>query len=476
MEQILQQCLLQEGNSHRPSISSRTSSKERQSMSEHLLHFASRTLAKKSITVLVEETENISLPMMQDFVQLLAELRQCHGLPVQLAVLQPCSHGPNSYPAGVMVRSFRLPPPKAVLETVWREASDLPPSVLSEIHSSFLHQHQSFVKTAILLKQALAQQMSRVGSALHPILLIQDDKLLAWFCLHPGARQEFLGTRRSGTKQALVEKVREKQLAQIMVQCFIDSVVCLSGLSWIKVAESLADHGSMQKVASRTVDQFKLSHMRRKETVLSRLSAAATRLEEGKSLVGLSSKACVFKTIQATAGNSTPELDSMMASVCELIVVFDSALLAYDVYESPVVNQMWLSLEEIVLALLRKGSDAAAKCLEMPCDAYEVFPHHRRSVLNTLLSDDLPVQNDKTNTSTTRILYRLISNAVSVSRQEWFQRYKNWTQKEDKAEVLSMFALGIYQLIQIGLIREKIGFGARSSDTIYEKVALVWCS
>lgn len=72
-------------------------------------------------------------------------------------------------------------------------------------------------------------------------------------------------------------------------------------------------------------------------------------------------------------------------------------------------------------------------------------------------------------------LFELMRETVVISRSDWFELYRRAYGGHRKVEdTWAFFALGIYDLLFMGLIRERPA--TARSDHLYEKVSVVWTS
>jgi hypothetical protein len=152
-------------------------------------------------------------------------------------------------------------------------------------------------------------------------------------------------------------------------------------------------------------------------------------------------------------------------------------------------EDFWHSIYEWIFGLLKMASAATFELDKLRYSISNGVSHyqyiadslmvpHRRRVTSALMAntnnDHYPASKELADVyQLPSVLFRLIADRVAITRQDWFQLYKEWMKPEDLEEAWLLFSLGVFQLIHVGLIREKSRLG-KNAQSVYEKAALVW--
>jgi hypothetical protein len=247
--------------------------------------------------------------------------------------------------------------------------------------------------------------------------------------------------------------------------------------SLMDIEISLLHQGRMRAMTVRIVHEMKKEGA---TSILSRLALARTALS-------------IAKVSEQQQPSKKLLLHTQVDGVNELIVLMhayhEEAVVGEDKENADAISHrkanLWKCVEEWVHGLLQLLSSAHSKLSSSNKASDEalcgiLLPEHRRNVAANLNSYGDKIGNS---TSTDRHeaistvpsqLFRLMTNQVSIERYDWFELYKDWIGKLslDEEEMWALFSLGIYQLINVGLIREKRA--TNRGQVVYEKAALVW--
>lgn len=163
--------------------------------------------------------------------------------------------------------------------------------------------------------------------------------------------------------------------------------------------------------------------------------------------------------------DSRNDLERSLKLLDQLIVLVDAS--EHQPVESTLTKELWSLVHEWLRDLVEVAHTCYSSLVPASDGPATPVPLHRRSTANELLSST---------TTLGRIaatLFGLIADTVSISRGDWFRLYREH-QKTTESEARFEFALGVYQLMSMGLLHEKRK--PSRSDTVYERSALVWCS
>ena len=508
LEEIIRQCIQQDHFQLAKSVS----------QVDRLKSWAQSTRMFDELVVIVEGTEGLSTRLLQDFVSLIASLRHDHGLVIQLILISSTFNTTTlhlQYDGNhVLTTTMSLPSSQHLVNELWEQLLQTPttllsPTTLSGIQSSFQNHHASFVKTAILLKQALALQYATKGSALMmgmgdgALLPKEEDETrrLAWFYLTQDGRKTLTGSKTTTTKESLLQRQDELDELQGTLHAGMTALRHLSSSSsTIEIVESL-QHPQLMKSMSMKLAKELLPKLSNKE-LLMKLGAIreslllpkkeATVSSSVRTRIGLSSSSSIVPRSAA--------LQTTINATNEMILLFVENNDNNEMIKQPETNHnpdlfqqnLWQAVEEWILGLLHMLDTTHQKLQELSQQQQQqqqqqpndndvvtdtILPQHRRRVASTLIEGNVVVAGSQEVQLTTvpSILFRLMDGRVAIPRYDWFQLYKEWTNKlgDDNEEAWSLFALGVYQLIYVGLIRERRG-GSNRAETVYEKAALVW--
>jgi hypothetical protein len=485
VEEIYKQCVHQEGTF------SLKRKRGRVSATDRWLDWAQQTIEFDNVVVFLEG-DGVSSRILQDFLLLLSSLRAHHGLPVQCILVT--SSGTTNQSSSLecqsntLIQRFSFPKSQTVVDGLYNSllrsqatASLISPKILATIHDSFQNHHASFVKTLALVKQAIVLHYQQArGSALCLSAKDNDNtdatKRLEWFTLDPYGRKLLTGNHRT-TKQSLTRQQDEQQRLSSTLSCVMQALSKLlmstrdDMPSLMNIEASLLHQGRMRAMTVTIVQEMKKEDTKR---ILSRLAEARSALSSSEVSEQPPSKKLLLHAEVEIAN----ELIVLMHAYQEEGVVGEDK--RYNDVTNHRKANLWKSVEEWVHGLLQLLSTAHSSKASDDALCRILLPEHRRNVAVAL-----NIHGDKINKSTDihkheaistvpSQLFRLMTNQISIERYGWFELYKDWIKKLslDEEEMWALFSLGIYQLINVGLIREK---GAASrGQVVYEKAALVW--
>ena len=200
-----------------------------------LLKWARKTTEFDSIVVFLEDVEG--MPTFQNLLHHLAELRATHGVRINVAMLSPVGNislrSSTQGRAGLALKCFSLPRSDDWMARVWSTLSReawVSPASMRFIRASFVNHTESVVKSATMLKTAVAHVLLVPGSFAVarrscPELMQQEQYRLEWMDTDPEARKvcggETTAQLMKDKAKELWEKQQEQRILCRVVQCML---------------------------------------------------------------------------------------------------------------------------------------------------------------------------------------------------------------------------------------------------------------
>ena len=427
-----------------------------------LLKWARKTNEFDSIVVFLELVER--MPALQGFLHHLSELRAIHGLPIYIVLFSPSQCLPlrssTQGPSGLSLAFFSLLPSDEWMALVWSIVSNelwVSPSTMRSIRASFSNQHQSLVKSILMLKAAVAHALLQPGSfaiATHscPQFVKQELDRISWFRIDPQAKALFdSAVQFQETLEQAVEIRNKREEQRILGQVLHRMLNTKQSFNAMAIMDEACwgifhDNGHFIK--------SELAECTTKE-LLKRIGLAMDGLNHDLTIsTKLDNYIDRFENMTIFLHNEFKEEES----------VSKHALLDLEILIHDICQQVALLRKELQSGLPFNGDVRTT-------DA--ILPELRAVVATQLLSPD-QISADSLLESATQ-LYDLMKDSIAISRNDLFVLFReNYGIERDNEELWPLFCLGIYNLIHLGFIREKRASG--KFDSIYEKVAVVWCS
>ena len=426
-----------------------------------LLKWARKTTEFDSIVVFLEDVEG--MPTFQDLLHHLAELRATHGIRINVVVLAPVGNvslrSSTQGRAGLALKCFSLPRSDDWMARVWSTLSReawVSPASMRFIRASFVNHTESLVKSATMLKTAVAHVLLEPGSfavarRTCPEFAQQERHRLEWLDTDPEAR-EFCGGETTAQKMKVqakeaLEKHQEQRILCRVVQCMLqqgrsfDAAAIIDEACW----GLFQDGGRCIKavLCEGTATEL-FQRLQGAMDILSEASAVSTMLESfverlDSFLIALLGEIEEGRTEASKSARLV--LEALTNDFCQR------------------VSTLRRDLQREYQSHLDERTMSA------------ISPEVRAVVANQLLTpDQMPAGSLFESASQ---LFDLMKDTMAVSRTDFFDLYRKRVEGRPSQEELWLsFALGIYHLIHLGFIREKPANGRL--EAIYEKAAVVW--
>lgn len=453
--EILQQCIHQESN---PLAYSKLTKRH-----DALLKWARKTTEFDSIILFLEHIEG--MPTLQGFLHHLAELRTVHGLPIHVILLAPSGNlqlrSSTQSQNGLSLAHFSLPTSDEWMTQVWTKVSKelwVSPSTMRFIRASFSNHHQSLVRSVMMLKVAVAHSMLKPGSfvaASHSCseFAKQESYRLDWFEVDPHAKM-VCGNYVSRPELRNEANEIQNKRKEVMMLCRVLLILLQLQTSFDAIADMdescwglFRDHG---KWISSALNECKSS-----TKLLQRLVLAMESMHQNPT--GLTTQQTFRRRLEATIlllYEDMEECDNVSKAA-----IRDVEFIIHDMFQR--------------VALLRKEVQHGFR-LDFDASTNDTLSPQVRSAIATQLMnpDHMPAG---ALLESAAQLFDLMKDAMAISRYVLFDLFKkSYGETKSHQETWQVFALGVYHLILVGLIREKRTNGR--FEIVYEKAAVVWCS
>lgn len=455
LNEILLQCIHQEPN---PLVYGKLMKRH-----DALLKWARKTTEFDSIMLFLEHIDGI--PTLQGFLHHLAELRAVHGLPIHVVILAPCGNlqlrSSTQSIHGISLTHFSLPTSEEWMTQVWTKVSKelwASASTMRFIRASFSNHHQSLVRSVMMLKVAVAHSMLKPGSfvvATHSSTKFakQESNRLDWFEVDPQARMVcgYEMSRLELRNKANVtqnKRSEERMLYQVLQslaqpQSSFEAIADVEESCW----GLFRDHGKWISAA--------LSPCTSPAKLLQRIAFAMKSIHQDTA----------GSTLQKTFGR---RLEASMLLLYEDIEKCDNVSKAAILDLEIIIHDMCQRV-----AILRKEVQHGYR-LDLDTSSSDALSPQVRSVIATHLMTLNHVTAGTLLKSATQLL-EMMKDTMAISRNTLFDLFKkSYDETTSHKEIWQFFALGLYHLIHVGLVREKKTNGR--FEHIYEKAAVVWCS